>query len=183
MPASHRRSVQRRACVASFVLFALFGSTQFGVRHAAAQASIAFVQVNSATPQTAQTSVSIPYTKAQTAANLNVVVVGWNDVVAQVVSVVASRGNTYQRAVGPTVRSGAATQSIYYAANITAAPAGGNTVTVTFSPAAAFANVRIAEYSGIATSNPVDVTAAAQGSSTSSNSGAATTTNANDLIL
>ena len=148
-----------------------------------AQGAIAFVQVNSATPQTNSTTVAVPYTAAQTAGNLNVVVVGWNDATAQVQSVVDSRGNVYQKAVGPTVMTGQATQSIYYAAGIAAAPANGNTVTVTFSQAAAFADVRIAEYSGIASANPVDVTAATTGTSTTSNSGAATTTNANDLIV
>ena len=38
-----------------------------------------YVQGNSATPQTPQTTVTVPYTAAQTAGNLNVVVVGWND--------------------------------------------------------------------------------------------------------
>jgi hypothetical protein len=148
-----------------------------------AQAAIAFVQVNAATPQSPALTVAVPYAGAQTAGNLNVVVVGWNDATAQVQSVVDSRGNTYQRAVGPTVRAGSGTQSIYYAANIVGAAAGANTVTVSFSPAAAFADIRIAEYRGIATVNPVDVAVGAQGSSTASSSGALTTTNANDLLV
>src|SRR5204862_7700296 len=41
--------------------------------------TIAFVQANYATPQTAQIAVAVPYTAAQTAGNLNVVVAGWND--------------------------------------------------------------------------------------------------------
>ncbi len=56
-------------------------------------------------------------------------------------------------------------------------------MTVTFSAAAPFPDIRIAEYRGIATSNPVDVAVAAQGSDTSSNSGPLTTTNANDLLV
>jgi hypothetical protein len=161
----------------------LVATAQLERQPALAQSTIAFVQANSATPQTSQTNVAVPYIGAQTAGNLNVVVVGWNDVTAQVQSVVDSRGNAYQRAVGPTVSPGSATQSIYYAPNIASAAAGANTVTVTFSPAAAFADVRIAEYQGIATTNPVDVTVATQGSSTSSSSGAVTTTNANDLLV
>ena len=43
-----------------------------------------FVQVKSATPQTASGSVAVTYTLAQTAGNLNVVVVGWNDTVSTV---------------------------------------------------------------------------------------------------
>ena len=41
--------------------------------------TIRFVQVKSATPQTASSSVSVTYSAAQTAGNLNVVEVGWND--------------------------------------------------------------------------------------------------------
>src|SRR6266853_678943 len=170
--------VPRRSALPS-----LFGLLTLSAAGMAQAQTIAFVQQNSATPQSSVTTAATTYASAQTAGNLNVVVVGWNDAISVVQSVVDSRGNTYQRAVGPTVRAGSATQSIYYAANIGAASAGANVVTVTFSPAALYADVRVAEYRGIATSNPVDVTAAASGSSTSSSSGAVTTTNANDLIV
>ena len=46
---------------------------------AALQAGPAFVQVNYATPQMPVVTVGIPFTAAQSAGNLNVVVVGWND--------------------------------------------------------------------------------------------------------
>ena len=82
---------------------------------------LAFVQANYAGPQTPQTKVAVTYTQAQTAGNLNVVVVGWNDSNAQINSVTDSTGNPYELAVGPTVQSGTATQAIYYAKNITAA--------------------------------------------------------------
>ena len=68
-------------------------------------------------------------------------------------------------------------QSIYYAANIVG---GSNTVTVTFSQAAAYPDVRILEYQGV---TALDVTAGASGSSTAASSGAATTTSANELIF
>jgi hypothetical protein len=147
------------------------------------EAAIAFVQVNSATPQSPQTSVTVTYTKAQTAGNLNVVVVGWNDSTAQVNTVTDSKGNVYALAVGPTVQAGTASQSIYYAKNIVAAAANGNTVTVTFKTAAAYPDIRIAEYSGVDPNNPVDVVAAAQGTGSPSNSGSVTTGNANDLLV
>jgi len=146
-------------------------------------ARIAFVQVNSATPQPPQTSVAVPYDLAQTAGNLNVVVVGWNDSTATVSSVVDSKGNTYSLAIGPTVQTGVATQSIYYAKNIAAAAANANTVTVTFTSSATYPDIRIAEYSGVDTVNPLDVSVAAQGNSLTSNSGTVTTTSANDLLV
>ena len=88
------------------------------------------------------------YPAAQTLGNLNVVVVGWNDITATVQSVKDSAGNTYHLAIGPTTGTGLQ-QSIYYAPNIVG---GSNTVTVTFSQAAAFPDVRILEYRGVTTS-------------------------------
>src|SRR2546430_11514831 len=91
-------------------------------------------------------SVSLPYALAQSAGNLNVVVVGWNDTTAQVASVTDTKGNAYRLAVGPTPLSGLLTQSIYYATNIGAAAASGNTVNVFFTVAANFADIRILRY-------------------------------------
>jgi chitodextrinase len=148
--------------------------------------TITFVQVNAATPQTAQTAVGVTYAAAQSAGDLNVVVVGWSDAIHQVASISDSRSNIYVSAVGPTVNSasaGAASQTIYYAKNITAAPAGGNTVTVTFNGPVPFADIRILEYAGVDTTVPVDVTAAAIGNSANSSTPAVTTTNANDLLF
>jgi chitodextrinase len=111
-------------------------------------------------------------------------VVGWNDATAQVQSVSDSAGNVYALAVGPTVNtSGPVSQAIYYAKNIRSAAAGANVVSVQFNQAAQYADIRIAEYKGLDTTNPLDVTAAAQGSTASASSGAVTTTSANDLIV
>jgi hypothetical protein len=89
-----------------------------------------FVQVKSATPQAASGSVAVTYTLAQTAGNLNVVVVGWNDTTSTVSTVSDSLGNNYVLAIGPTTGTGLR-QSIYYAKGI---KGGSNTVTVRFSP-------------------------------------------------
>src|SRR5712671_6938154 len=150
---------------------------------AAAQPPIAFVQQNSAVPQTPQITVPVAYRLGQIAGDLNVVVVGWNDSTASVSSVKDTSGNAYIPAIGPTVQTGVATQTIYYAKNISTASAGANTVTVTFTIAATYPDIRIAEYSGLDTVNPLDVAVGAQGSGTSSNSGTITTTNANDLLI
>ena len=122
-------------------------------------AALSYVQGNYATPQSPLTAVTVPYTAAQTAGDLNVVIVGWNDSTAQVSSLTDSKGNVYQLAVGPTVLTGSAplSQAIYYAKNISAATAGANTVTVTFNAAAIYADIRILEYSGIDPVTPVDV--------------------------
>jgi hypothetical protein len=144
---------------------------------------ITFIQVNSATPQSPQTTVTVPFTAPQTAGNLNVVVVGWNDSTAAVKTLADTKGNVYTLAVGPTVQTGVATQSIYYAKNIAAAAANGNSVTVTFTTAAIYPDIRAAEYSGLDTVSPFDVSVGTSGSGTTSSSGPVTTVNANDLLI
>jgi hypothetical protein len=138
--------------------------------------AIGFSQVASATPQTPTATVNVSYPAAQTLGDLNIVVMGWNDTTSTVQSVKDSAGNTYNLAIGPTTGTGLR-QSIYYAPNI---KSGSNTVTVTFSQAVAFPDIRILEYRGVTT---LDVKAGASGSGTSASSGAATTTSANELIV
>jgi hypothetical protein len=145
--------------------------------------SLSYVQSNYATPQTPQTTVNVAFTASQIAGDMNVVVVGWSDSTAGINSVTDSKGNAYTLAVGPTVQSGVASQSIYYAKNIVSAAAGTNIVTVTFSMAAIYSDVRILEYSGADPNSPVDVTAANSGNGAISSSGSVTTTNAMDLIF
>ena len=134
-------------------------------------------------PQTSQTAVPVRYNAAQSAGNLNVVIVGWNDANGHLVSVSDTSQNSYKLAVGPTQGIGPLSQSIYYAPNIAPAAAAANTVTVTFSPAAAYPDVRVLEYSGVDPVNAVDVIAAGNGSSTTSNSGNVTTKNVANLLV
>jgi hypothetical protein len=140
---------------------------------------ITFVQVKSATPQTASALVAVTYPIAQTLGNLNIVAVGWNDTTSTVTGITDTRGNAYVLAIGPTTGTGLR-QSIYYARNIAA---GSNTVTVTFSKAATFVDVRALEYSGLDPANPLDKTAGAAGSGTTASSGTVTTTAASELIF
>jgi hypothetical protein len=148
-----------------------------------AWATPSFVQGNYADPQTPQATVNVTYTRAQAAGDLNVVVVGWNDTNAQVNSVTDDNGNTYQLVLGPTQLTSAVSQSIYCAKNIAPAASGANVVTVVFTQAALYPDIRVLEYSGIDPLNPVDVTAAATGTGTTTDSGSVATTNATDLLL
>jgi fibronectin type 3 domain-containing protein len=145
--------------------------------------SVNYRQGNYAVPQIAQSTINVSFTAAQASSDLNVVVVGWRDSTAVVKAVTDTSGNTYAVAAGPTIQSGSLSQCIYYAKNIVAAPAGANVVTVTFTAAAQYPDVRILEYSGADLNNPVDVTAARAGNGSTSRSGAATTTNPTDLIF
>jgi hypothetical protein len=147
-----------------------------------APAPLAFVQSNSATPQTNQTQVSVTYSSAQIAGDTNILAIGWNDATSNITSVTDSAGNVYQLAV-PTARGSGLSQAIYYAKNIKAAAAGTNTVTVTFNTSTPFVDIRALEYSGLDLVNPFDAGTSASGISSSPNSGAVTTTAANELVF
>jgi len=137
---------------------------------------VSFIQVAAATPQSSPTSVSVPYTSSQTAGDLNIVVVGWNNSTSVVQSVQDSAGNAYSLAIGPTTGT-SLRQSIYFAKNIVG---GSNTVTVIFNQATAYPDVRVLEYRGV---TALDVAAGASGSSNMSSSGSATTTSPNELLF
>jgi len=173
-------AVGRRAILLAGLLLLALG---LGIA-APSEAAVAFKQSNFAVPQTSVSSVTVKFTSAQTVGDFNVVVVGWHDSTATVSSVVDTKGNAYAIAAGPTVSSSHGSETVYFATNIAAAAANGNTVTVTFSASALEPDVRIAEYSGIKTSSALDVAVSAVGTSgTAANSGSVTTTYANDLIV
>ena len=154
---------------------------------AAGQARL--VQVNSSPNACIYTnSVDVPFTVAQTAGNLNVVVVGWNDTSSTISSVEDSNGNIYALAAGtvsttlpaPGASQAGVSQVIYYSKNINA---GANTVTITFKQNTAIQSIRIVEYSGLDVANPLDTSVGSSGSSIPADSGAITTNSANDLIF
>ena len=110
--------------------------------------------------------------------------VGWNNSTATVSKVSDTSNNAYTLAVGPTAQSGVASQSdLLRQEHCAHGSSGANIVTVAFSSAAAFPDIRILEYKGADPNNPVDVTAASSGSSATSSSGSVTTTNATDLLF
>jgi chitodextrinase len=146
----------------------------------------AYVQGNSTTSTSPMSSIATTFNSAQFNGDLNIVVVDWQQGLT-VSGITDLSGNTYHLAIGPTNDGGVSgSQSLYYAANIAAASAGANTVTVTFSGSSASGGgLRAVEYSGIATSSPLDVAGAAvcSGSTNLCSSGSITTANAADLIV
>jgi hypothetical protein len=108
-----------------------------------------------------------------------VVYVIWNNTAAVVLS--DSSGNTFVN-VGAPVNWGIGNSAqVFYATRIAG---GADTVTASFrTPVTSFGVLYVHEYAGINTSNPVDVTVAASGSSSTLNSGSITTTSAHDLIF
>jgi outer membrane protein assembly factor BamB len=143
-------------------------------------APLRFMQVNSATPQANQSTVSVPF--RQDAGDLNVVAIGFNNSTSTITSVTDTAGNVYQPAA-PLTRGSGMSQAIYYAKNVKAATAGSNAVTVQFSAAVPFADVRVAEYSGLDPVNPLDTSASAAGSGVAASSGNLTTSAASELIF
>jgi hypothetical protein len=175
------RKRNRWAPALTFCFSLFFTAAAGGLFPQRLSAAAAYIQGNYKTPQSPQTAVLVPYSVAQTAGNLNVVIVGWSDSTAHVSSVADSAGNVYRLAVGPTVTT--RSQAIYYANNILTPATGMNSVTVTFDVAAVYPDIRILEYSGIDPNNPVDVVASGSGNSTASNTNAVTTTYASDLLV
>ena len=147
-----------------------------------AHADPAYVQGNYAVPQLSQRVVPVVFEEAQSAGNINIVVVGWNDATSTVVSVTDSRGNVYSPATAPKVFNGLS-QSIYYAQNIQASPANANTVTVVFNTGAKFVDLRVAEYSGIDPQNPIDVVSSSAGTAGPTSTEVILTTNPTDLLV
>jgi len=141
-----------------------------------------FVQAGAATPQTPQSAVNVAFANAQAAGDTNILAIGWNDTAADIVSVSDSAGNVYQRAIA-TYRGNALSQAIYFAANIAGAAPGSNFVTVTFTQAAAFVDVRITEYSGLNRTNPFDGGVSASASGSSATTATLTTSTPSELLF
>jgi len=152
-----------------------------------AQAVITFKQgAYTALQTSSQSTVTVTYASAQTAGDLNVVIVGWADQSSTVTSITDSMGNSYSLAIS-TLMPQVASQSIYYARNISAAAAGSNVVRVTFSQVfgqyASRPDVRILEYAGLDTVNPLQATAGTYGISSTAFSMAVNVTAPSALLV
>src|SRR5262249_12465357 len=140
-----------------------------------------YVQGNYACPQTDQSQVSVTYTNKQTAGNVNILAIGWNDIIANITDVNDSPGNPYQTAVTTSQQmNNAISQAIYYATNI---HSGSNTVTVMFDQPAHFVDLRATEYGGLIKGDPFDVGASGTGSGLLADSGPLTTGQTNELLF
>jgi galactose oxidase-like protein/Kelch motif protein len=150
----------------------------------AAPAAITFVQAVGATNDAAGSSIAATFTTNNTAGNLLVVAVSWGDRTAPSIKATDTLGNTYVVATNdfdPGNRQGLA---ILYAPNIRA---GANAVTVNLGAANGYRRIIVSEYSGIATTSPLDVVAKNRAAGTAASNGvtstAATTTVSGDLIF
>src|SRR5258708_2661393 len=140
--------------------------------------NIVYVQ-HASTDAGTTTSATLAFNSNNTVGNLIAVVIRAGSSSSQVLNVEDSNGNTYRQAFQLGITANPITFAIFYAENI---KGGANTIEVsdTVSGPLRFA---ILEYSGVATANSLDVTATAQGTSTSPNSGNATTTASGDWLV
>jgi hypothetical protein len=141
-----------------------------------------YIQGGGASPAGAAATVVGLLPSPQTAGDLNVVVIGWNDTVAAVASVTDTEGSTYVAAL-PVVTGTGLKQVIYYAKNIAGDSGTPNQITVAFDQAAQFPDVQILEFSGLDISSPIDTAAGNSGSGLLADTGACTTTAPVDLIV
>jgi len=128
---------------------------------------------------TSGNGVSAKFRRANKPGDLIVAYVVWDNTAA--VALTDSMGNAYANAIGPTASGDGSSAQIFYAKNI----AGGtNTVTATFAAAIAARGVLyLHEYSGIDQLAPLESALAAAGTASAMDSGALTTTTANDLVF
>jgi len=124
---------------------------------------------------------SLAFNNANTAHNLIVVYVVWDN--PGTVALSDSRGNTYTSVAPATAWGSTSTwrSQIFYAKDIAG---GANSVKATFGTAiTSFGKLYIHEYSGLDRTAPLDKSAVAIGTTNAMSSGPAGTTNANDLIF
>ncbi len=142
--------------------------------------SVAFVQVGEENDVGQLDMVRVAMPQDQIAGDLLVIVVGWNIDTGTVSSVTDSAGDPIQLAVAKQSSSNLVSQALYYAYDI---HAGANMVTVTYATMVKDPDIRVVEYSGIATAAPLDGTASAQASTLVTNSGPLATSYPYDLVV
>lgn len=184
-------------CVNQEGLSSAFTTTNASATTSAGPA-VAFVQItDSGAPTGTATTKTATYALAQGATHTNIVVVNIGNAssatLGLTISSVADTVNGAYTAAPPglvAMSIGTLSQGsqVFYRSNIAAAAAGGNTVTVTASAAASFFEIAVLEYSGLATTSPVDVSVSAavngSGATVNATSGnSVPTLNSNDLLL
>src|SRR5215469_13774913 len=125
-------------------------------------------------------SISQAFANANTQGNLIIAFIRMSTT-TQSVTVTDSAGNSYTQAIAQGQSADGHQIHIFYAKNING---GANTVTATFSATNNHPWIAIYEFSGLSTTAPLDQVAAAQGSSSTANTGLTpATTAANELVF
>jgi hypothetical protein len=145
---------------------------------------IAHVQNNGSFNDGSATTITQAFTSNVTGGNLIVAAISWDTVASTAVTCSDNQGNTYTTVTNTNDATSTQALAVCYAPN---AAGGATTVTATFGAASVTRRISVHEYSGVATTSPVDVsrTNTANGTTAANNitSTAGTTTVANDLIF
>lgn len=137
-----------------------------------------FVQVNQNMVSTGA-KVSVALKNATVQGNTIVAYVIWSNTGPAVLT--DTRGNTFTPVSAPLVWGGKYSAQIFYASNLSS---GADTVTASFGTSVnSFGVIYVHEYSGISTTNPVEATIAAAGSSSTLDSGPVASTSQNELVF
>jgi hypothetical protein len=115
----------------------------------------------------------------QVAGDFNAVVVSWYTVAAHVTSLTDSANNVYTFVAQ--ISDGTIVQQVYYNGAIAASAS--NAVTVQFDSNAEFCELRVLEYRGLASTQPIDNTSASVGNGSPMSIGPLTTSHAHDLLF
>ena len=142
---------------------------------------IAYVQGAGSLPSASSMTVAATFTSPQLAHDLNIVVINWNGAAASVVAVTDTSLNTYTR-IDSAVAQGTDVLDVFYAKDIAAASP--NVVTAAFDAVVGTPEIRILEYSGIATTSPFDTSIPGQASNSKAvTTGTITTAQASELVV
>jgi hypothetical protein len=147
-------------------------------------AAITFVQASGSTDDTSAGTITQAFTSNNLGGSLIVVAVTWGDNPAPNIRAADGQGNTYVVATNDFDSGARQGLAILYAPNVKAGP---NTVTVTFGVNGGYRRIIASEYSGVATTSPLDVTAKNKGNATTAannvTSTAASTSTSGGLIF
>ena len=135
---------------------------------------------NSNVSGTALVSMSATFSLPTTSGNAIILGITFGNV-DPTITVTDSQGNTYLQAIKTYDSGHSQGSAILYATNITGGSS--NTVTVEFNHSVAYLAVGIHEYSGVAASSALNVTAGALGTGATPSSGRATTASSGELIF
>jgi hypothetical protein len=172
-PRPDSNPLSRSLCIAIIFLFGAI-TNSIGQAH---------VQTTTLYQTSVATTISKTFAASSTTGNLIVVHLDWDGQTRSISSVTDNKGNSYSRINGPTNWNGVSYRAeLWYAYNITG---GGAAIKVTATLSGAptsFSQIYISEYSGIATTNPLDQNSVATGNSAAVSSGSKTTLYSNELI-
>ncbi len=174
-----KTSTTIKAAVLAVVVVVSMVTVGAQAQAAAAAVTPSFKQGNAAEVNSG-TANSVAFPGANAAGDLIVVYVVWGN--GGAVTISDTRGNAYASTEAAKAWGNGWSAQVFYAKNVTA---GTNTVNAVFARSLSgnFGIVYVHEYTGIDRTSPLDVSKSATGTASAMSSGAATTTNATDLIF